>query len=214
MLLDFNINCYSETYYNLSSELSDILLLRLQTDGHIQLQQQAITLWLYSSEVRCWLPLTWWEVDERHTLMAEPLDLFELLPAPQGDASLMESSQVGAFRRPANVRLCPALHRNTKTSSLLPAVSTFPHFLLVWPVTYRSLFYQDRLFGIIWENGRPLSSFVDHTVLVTAVWVLNPMTHITLNGEPRATEVLTSGHDGVHNDKEVIQVNTKKLMTD
>lgn len=46
--------------------------------------------------------------------MAEPLNLFELLAAPQCDSSLVERSQVGTFRRPSYVRLCPALHQNRK----------------------------------------------------------------------------------------------------
>lgn len=65
--------------------------------------------------VRCWwcrLPLTWWEVDEGDTLMAKPLDLFEFLATPQGNAPLVEGSQVGAFRRPPHIRLRPALHEH------------------------------------------------------------------------------------------------------
>lgn len=61
-----------------------------------------------------WLPFTWWEVNEGHTLMAEPLNLLELLAAPQRNTTLVEGGQIGAFRRPAHVRLGPALHWDTK----------------------------------------------------------------------------------------------------
>lgn len=47
--------------------------------------------------------------------MAEPLNLFELLTAPQSNTTLMEGGQVGAFGGPANIRFSPALHKNTKT---------------------------------------------------------------------------------------------------
>lgn len=57
-----------------------------------------------------WLPFTWREVDEGHALMAEPLNLLELLAAPQRNTTLVEGGQIGAFRRPAHVRLGPALH--------------------------------------------------------------------------------------------------------
>lgn len=134
---------------------------------------------------KCWLPLTWWEVDEGHPLMAEPLNLLELLAAPQCNATLMEGGQVRAFRRPAHVRLCPALHQDTKTlliciSVELYLIHTTLHFK-VWAATYGSLFSCDRVLSIVVENGGPLSSFVDHTVLVTTVWVLNPVAHISLN---------------------------------
>lgn len=62
-----------------------------------------------------WLPFTWREVDEGNTLMAEPLNLLELLAAPQRNTTLVEGGQIGAFRRPAHVRLCPALHWDAKT---------------------------------------------------------------------------------------------------
>ena len=52
--------------------------------------------------------------------MAEPLNLFELLAAPQRDASLVEGGEVGAFRRPANVSLCPALQTHKKQNVSLP----------------------------------------------------------------------------------------------
>lgn len=42
--------------------------------------------------------------------MAEPLNLLELLAAPQRNTTLVEGGQIGAFRRPAHVRLGPALH--------------------------------------------------------------------------------------------------------
>lgn len=45
--------------------------------------------------------------------MAEPLNLFELLTTPQRNTTLVEGGQVGAFRRPAHVRLRPALHEDT-----------------------------------------------------------------------------------------------------
>ena len=50
--------------------------------------------------------------------MAEPLDLLELLTAPQRNTTLVESSQVGTFRRPANVRLCPALAKKKKFNQI------------------------------------------------------------------------------------------------
>lgn len=130
-----------------------------------------------------WLPLTWWEVDEWHALMAEPLNLFELLATPQCNATLMEGGQVGAFGRPAHIRLCPALQQNTKILLVCKPTNTVPIIFNrpISPITYCSLFSCDWLFSIIGENGRPLSSFVDHTVLVTTVWVLNPMAHITLD---------------------------------
>lgn len=71
-----------------------------------------------SAKQQYWLPLTWWEVDQGHALMAEPLDLLELLAAPQCNATLVEGGQVCSFGRPAHIRLCPALHRDTKTSSV------------------------------------------------------------------------------------------------
>jgi len=46
--------------------------------------------------------------------MAEPLDLLELLAAPQCNATLVEGGQVGAFGRPAHVRLRPALRQENK----------------------------------------------------------------------------------------------------
>ncbi len=136
------------------------------------------------------LPLTWREVDEGHTLMAEPLNLLELLAAPQCNATLVEGGQVGAFRRPAHVRLCPALHKVTK-KLLVCKPATIVELNLMWPpsalcfkvwsTTYSSLFSCDWIFSIVIENGSPLSSFIDHAVLVTTVWVLNPMAHISLN---------------------------------
>lgn len=45
--------------------------------------------------------------------MAKPLNLFEFLTTPQGNATLVEGSQVGAFRRPTHIRLRPALHEHT-----------------------------------------------------------------------------------------------------
>lgn len=45
--------------------------------------------------------------------MAKPLNLFEFLTTPQGNATLMEGSQVGAFRRPTHIRLRPALYEHT-----------------------------------------------------------------------------------------------------
>lgn len=58
---------------------------------------------------RLYEPLTRREVNQLHSLMAEPLNLLELLTTPQSNASLVECGQVGAFRRPAHVRFCPAL---------------------------------------------------------------------------------------------------------
>lgn len=46
--------------------------------------------------------------------------------------------------------------------------------------TYCSFFRYDWLLSIVIENGSPLSSFVDDTVLVPAVRILSPMAHITL----------------------------------
>lgn len=60
-------------------------------------------------------PLTRGEIDQLHSLMAEPLDLLELLAAPQRNASLMERGQVGAFRGPADVRFRPALKEKRRT---------------------------------------------------------------------------------------------------
>jgi hypothetical protein len=60
------------------------------------------------------LPLAWREVNEGHSLVTEPLDLLELLTAPQRNAALMESGQVGAFGRPAHVRFRPALQEDTE----------------------------------------------------------------------------------------------------
>lgn len=65
-----------------------------------------------SEQGRC-SPLTRREVDEGDALMAEPLNLFELLTTPQCNTPLVEGGQVGAFRRPAHVRLRPALHKHT-----------------------------------------------------------------------------------------------------
>lgn len=45
--------------------------------------------------------------------MAEPLNLFEVLTTPQCNTTRMEGGEVGAFRRPAHVRLRPALHEHT-----------------------------------------------------------------------------------------------------
>lgn len=45
--------------------------------------------------------------------MAKPLNLFEFLATPQGNATLVEGSQVGAFRRPTHICLRPALHEHT-----------------------------------------------------------------------------------------------------
>lgn len=138
----------------------------------------------------CGLPLTWREVDEGHTLMAEPLNLLELLAAPQCNATLVEGGQVGAFGRPAHVRLCPALHQDTKKLLVCKPATTVELNLMRPPLalrfkvsstTYCSLFSCDRILSIVIENGSPLSSFVDHTVLVTTVRVLNPMAHISLN---------------------------------
>lgn len=57
-------------------------------------------------------PLTRREVDQLHSLMAEPLNLLELLTTPQSNAPLVKRGQVRAFRRPAHVCFCPALkHR-------------------------------------------------------------------------------------------------------
>lgn len=55
------------------------------------------------------IPLAGREINELNPLMTEPLDLLELLTAPQSNASLMECGQVGAFWRPAHVCLGPAL---------------------------------------------------------------------------------------------------------
>lgn len=49
--------------------------------------------------------------------MAEPLNLFELLTTPQCNATLVEGGEVGAFRRPAHVRLRPALREHTTVFS-------------------------------------------------------------------------------------------------
>lgn len=74
--------------------------------------------WAFSGwnlkKARFGLPLTWWEVDEGHALVAESLNLLELLTAPQCNATLVKGGQVGAFRRPSNVGLCPTLHPNRK----------------------------------------------------------------------------------------------------
>lgn len=113
--------------------------------------------------------------------MAEPLNLFELLAAPQSNATLVECGQVGAFRRPAHVRLCPALHHNTEVFNVCHQPLMTLNSTRSKQITYCSLFSCDWLLSIVRENGGPLSSFVDHAVLVTAIWVLNPMAHITLN---------------------------------
>lgn len=75
---------------------------------------------------------------------------------------------------------------------------------LTWScrVTHRSLLSQDGIFSIIWEDGCPLSSFIDDTVLVTAVWVLNPVTHITLNRKP---EIRNQIHFQINWDREIIE---------
>lgn len=133
--------------------------------------------------VRCWwccLPLTWWEVDEGDTLMTKPLNLFEFLATPQGNATLVEGSQVGAFRRPTHIRLRPALHEHTTVFTYV-FVCLFCFFKWAQRFTYGSFFNCDRVLGVIIKNCRPLTSFIDHAVLVTTVWILNPVAQISLN---------------------------------
>lgn len=115
--------------------------------------------------------------------MAEPLNLFELLTAPQCNATLVEGCQVGAFRRPTDIRLRPALHEDTKMSLVSKPTTEVKRQLNPpgWP-TYGSLFNCDWVLRIVVTNSCPLSSFVDHTVLVATVWVLNPMAQISLRG--------------------------------
>ena len=55
------------------------------------------------------LPLTRREVNELNPLVAESLDLFELLSPPESYASLVERGQVGALGGPAHVGLRPSL---------------------------------------------------------------------------------------------------------
>lgn len=63
------------------------------------------------------VPLTGREIDELYPLMAEPLDLLELLTTPQSDASLVEGGQIGAFRRPPHICLGPALQQTHSTAT-------------------------------------------------------------------------------------------------
>lgn len=63
-------------------------------------------------------------------------------------------------------------------------------------MTHGSLFGCDGVLGVVIENGRPLASFVDHTVLVTTVWVLDPMAHVSLNGQAFGVSGFTDVYGG------------------
>lgn len=134
------------------------------------------------------LPFARREVDELDPLVAEPLNLFELLAPPERDASLMEGRQIGALGRPAHVRLRPPLRRHK-------AALTAPHGQAHTPArppcsraqlppcaasTHRSLFYRHGILHVIPEYGGAVPTLEDHAVLIPALRLLQPVAQIPL----------------------------------
>ena len=64
-----------------------------------------------------YIPFTGREINDLHSIMAEPGLTLKLGPAPQSHALSVHGGQVGPMGRPADIRVSPVLQSHMHTQS-------------------------------------------------------------------------------------------------